>query len=172
MVIDVGSIWSKRKKRKDINIRFFDIFLSLGRSSVCPYALLFWLNMFLSATRRVRGRLLILFGSLTRRWGRTRRSGIMLLCQKVLQPSVLHLQLGNASFEGSIPLGRLAHAPLQRLLSLLLLHAEAGAGGGVAPPPVFFGRMPGMFLLPEGGGDTVAGNGSAVLGIPDLTVWW
>lgn len=96
----------------------------------------------------------------------------MLLCQKVLQPSVLHLQLGNAGFEGSIPLGRLAYAPLQRLLPLLLLHTEAGAGGRVAPPPVFFGRMPGMFLLPEGGGDTVAGNGSAVLGIPDLTAWW
>lgn len=151
----------------------FDIFfLSLGRSSVGPYALLFWLNMFLSASRGVRGRLLILFGSFIRRWGRTRRSGLVLLCQKVLQPSILHLQLGDAGFEGSVPLGRLAHAPLQCLLPLLLLHAEAGAGGCVAPPSVFFGRMPGMFFLPKGGCDTVAGNGSAVLGIPDLAVWW
>lgn len=151
---------------------FFFFFFSLRRSSVCPYALLFWLNMFLSATRGVRGRFLILFGSLIRRWSRTRRSGLVLLCQKVLQPSVLHLQLGDAGFEGSVPLGRLAHAPFQRLLPLLLLHTEAGAGGRVAPPPVLFGRMPGMFLLPKGGSDTVAWNGSAVLGISDLAVGW
>ena len=95
----------------------------------------------------------------------------MFLREKVLQPSVLHLQLSYAGFESGVSFRSFTNSPFQGLLALLLLHAETSTGGRVPASPVLFGCKTDIFLLVEGRSDTVAGNRSAVLGIPDLAAW-
>lgn len=95
----------------------------------------------------------------------------MFLREKVLQPSVLHLQLSYTGFESSVSFRSFTDPSFQGLLALLLLHAETSTGGRVPASPVLFGYKADIFLLTEGRSDTVAGNRSAVLRVPDLAAW-
>lgn len=95
----------------------------------------------------------------------------MFLREKVLQPSVLHLQLSYTGFESGVSFRSFTDPSFQGLLALLLLHAETSTGGRVPASPVLFGYKADIFLLTEGRSDTVAGNRSAVLRVPDLAAW-
>lgn len=131
-------------------------------------ALLSWLNMFLPGARG--GRFRLERRAILGRRGHPRGRRFMLLGEQVLQPAILHLQLGDASLKRGILLGRLAHGTLEDLLALLLLHPEAGRGGGIAAAAVFLGRNPHTFLLVQGGRDAVSRDGGGVLGVAHLAV--
>ena len=94
----------------------------------------------------------------------------MFLGEKVFQPAVLHFELGDASLQRGILLGCLADSAFENLLTLLLLHAEASTGGRVTAATVLFRGTADALLLIEGGGDAVAGDGGAVLGVAHLAV--
>lgn len=107
-------------------------------------------------------------GSL-RRWHPAGR-GVVFFGQQVLQPSVLHLELGDAGLQAGVLLGGLSHRALEHLLALLLLHAEPRAGGGVAASSILFGGAANMLFLAQGGNDVVAGDLRAVFRVADLSI--
>lgn len=109
-------------------------------------------------------------GQRRRRRPHARGQVLVLLRQQVLQPAVLHLELGDARLEGGIELGGLAHGALELLLALLLLRAEAGAGGGVSSSLVLLGGQAVLLLDGEGARYPVAGRHGAVLGVAYLAV--
>lgn len=102
--------------------------------------------------------------------GRRRSAVLVLLGEQVLQPPVLHLQLGDARLEGGVQLVGVADRALERLLALLLLDAESSAGGRVAASLVLLDREPGLLLEAEGARDALPGRHRAVLVVADLAV--
>ena len=94
----------------------------------------------------------------------------MLLSQEVLEPSVLHLELCNSSFEAGVLLGRFSNGALQGLLALFLLHAESSACCSIAASAVLLCGPARVLFLAEGGCDVVTRDLGAVLVVPDLAV--
>lgn len=94
----------------------------------------------------------------------------MLLSEEVLQPTILHFELCDASLKGSVLLGSFPNSTFEDLLALLLLLTEAGAGSGISTTTIFLCGTADALLLIEGGGDAIAGDGGAVLGVSHLAV--
>src|SRR5437879_4328462 len=67
------------------------------------------------------------------------------LGQQALEPLVLLLELLDAGLVGGEPVRHLARGLLEGLLALLLLDAEAGRRGRVAPPLVLLSLELGAF---------------------------
>lgn len=94
----------------------------------------------------------------------------MFLGYEVLQPPILHFQLGDAGFQRSVSLSGFSDGSFQCLFALFLLHAEACAGRRISTPTVFFCCAACLLLLTQGGGDAIPGDGGTILGVSDLAI--